>query len=216
MIRLYGMKNERLSVNDARALKLIRNSLMHTGIAPSIRGIMKALGYRSPHSAMLLVNQLIERGYLKRRRTDGRLQLIEDPEADRSHARTVGIPIVGSAPCGQPMLAEENIETTLPVSIALARPPHRYFVLRVKGDSMNKKGIQSGNLVLVRQQPDADNGQVVVALIDGEATIKELHKSEGAIILMPRSSNPNHRPIVLHEDFQIQGIVVNALPSIND
>jgi repressor LexA len=114
------------------------------------------------------------------------------------------------------MLAEENIETTLPVSIALARPPHRYFVLRVKGDSMNKKGIQSGNLVLVRQQPDADNGQVVVALIDGEATIKELHKSEGAIILMPRSSNPNHRPIVLHEDFQIQGIVVNALPSIND
>jgi len=209
------MKNERLSVNDARALKLIRNSLMHTGIAPSIRDIMKALGYRSPHSAMLLVNQLIERGYLRRRKTDGRLQLIEDPEADRSHARTVSIPVVGSAPCGQPMLAEENIEATLPVSIALARPPHRYFLLRVEGDSMNKKGIQSGSLVLVRQQPDADNGQVVVALIDGEATVKELRKSEGAIILMPRSSNPNHRPIVLHEDFQIQGIVVNAFPNVN-
>jgi repressor LexA len=209
------MKNERLSINDARALKQIRNSLMHTGIAPSIRDIMKALGYKSPHSAMLLVNHLMERGYLKRRKTDARLQLIEDPEADRSHARTVGIPVVGSAPCGQPMLAEENIETTVPVSVALAKPPHRYFLLRTTGDSMNEKGIQSGNFVLVRQQPDAENGQVVVALIDGEATIKELHKSEGAIVLIPRSSNPKHRPIVLHENFQIQGIVVNVLPNID-
>ncbi len=209
------MKNETLSVKEARALKLVRNSLMHTGIAPSIRDIMKALNYRSPHSAMLLVNRLIERGYLKRRRADGRLQSIEDPEADRAHARTVSIPVVGSAPCGQPMLAEENIETTLPVSIELARPPHRYFLLRAEGDSMNKKGIQSGDLVLVRQQPDGENGQVVVALIDGEATIKELHKLEGAIILMPRSSNPYHRPVLLHEDFRIQGIVVNAIPKIN-
>ena len=215
MIRLYSMKNERLSVNEARTLKLVRNSLMHTGIAPSIRDIMKALGYRSPHSAMLLVNQLIEHGYMKRRKTDGRLQLVEGPQQDRSDARTVEVPVVGSAPCGEPMLAEENIEMTLPVSVTLARPPYRYFLLKAVGDSMNKKGIQSGNLVLVRQQPDAENGQVVVALIDGEATIKELRKSDGAIVLMPQSSNPKHRPIVLHEDFQIQGVVVNALPNIN-
>ena len=82
------------------------------------------------------------------------------------------------------------------------------------GDSMNKKGIQNGNLVLVRQQPDADNGQAVVALINDKATVKELHKAKNAIILKPRSTNPENKPIILTDDFQIQGVVVASLPSI--
>jgi repressor LexA len=208
------MRRDNLSAKEVQALKLIRNSLMHSGIAPSIRGIMKALNYKSPHSSMLLVNKLIERGYLKRRKIDGRLRLMQGALGDRTDARTVEIALVGSAPCGQPMLAEENVEMTLPVSIALAKPPHRYFFLRATGDSMDKREIHDGNLVFVRQQVDAENGQIVVALIDGEATIKELHKSKGTIILMPRSSNPKHKPIVLHVDFQIQGVVVNVLSDI--
>jgi repressor LexA len=174
---------------------------------------MKELGYQSPHSATIVINRLIDLGMLKRRTSDGQLQILKDLETHSSHARTIDIPLVGSAPCGQPLLAEENIEMTIPVSTALARPPHRYFLLRAIGDSMNQKGIESGDLVLVRQQPDAENGQAVVALIDDEATIKELHKSADAVVLRPKSSNPSHRPIVLHDNFQVQGVVVATIPS---
>jgi repressor LexA len=175
---------------------------------------MTALGYKSPHSAMLVVNRLIDLGVLKRRSSDGQLQIANDVESHDTHARTINIPLVGAAPCGQPLLAEENIEMIITVSTELAKPPHRYFFLRAIGDSMDQKGIQSGDLVLVRQQPDAENGQVVVALIDDEATMKELHKSADAIVLKPRSSNPEHRPIVLNDDFKIQGVVVASVPNL--
>jgi len=175
---------------------------------------MTALGYKSPHSAMLLINRLIDLGVLRRRSTDGQLQIAKDVESEDTHARTVSVPLVGTAPCGQPLLAQENIEMMIPVSTALARSPHRYFLLRAIGDSMNQKGIESGDLVLVRQQPDAENGQAVVALIDDEATIKELHKSAEVVVLKPISSNTKHKPLILHEDFKIQGVVVATLPNL--
>ena len=211
MIQSVCMGNTSLSQKESQALKMIRNALVHTGRAPSIREIMMELGYKSPHSAMLVVNRLIELGVLKRR-GNGQLQIAKDLESHDTHARTVEVPLVGSAPCGQPLLAEENIEMLIPVSTTLARPPHRYFLLQAIGDSMNQRGIQSGDLVLVRQQSDAENGQAVVALIDDEATIKELHKSAEAIVLKPRSSNPNHKPIVLHDDFRVQGLVIAIIP----
>jgi len=203
-----------LSAKETQALKIIRNALVHTGRAPSVRELMTKLEYRSPHSAMLTINRLIDLGILKRRSTDGRLQIAQDLETHEAHARTVDVPLVGSAPCGIPLLAEENIEVMIPVSTALAKPSHRYFLLRAIGDSMNQKGIQSGDLVLVRQQSDAENGQAVVALIDDEATIKELRKSSDAIVLKPRSSNPKYKPIVLHDDFKIQGVVVATVPDL--
>ena len=187
-----------LSEKEILALKMIRNALMHGGRAPSVREVMKELGYKSPHELQVL-----------KRRNDGRLQIIGDIEPNEAHARTIAIPLVGSVPCGQPLLAEENVEMMIPISTALARPPHQYFLLRAIGDSMDEKGIKSGDLVLVRQQPDAENGQSVVALIDDEATIKELHK----YALKPRSSNPAHKPIVLHDDFQVQGVVVTTIPN---
>jgi len=80
---------------------------------------------------------------------------------------------------------------------------------------MTERGIADGSLVLVRQQPSADDGEVVVALIDDEATIKELRRSPSAVALTPRSKNPAHRPIILTEDFVIQGVVVASLPDIS-
>jgi len=175
---------------------------------------MTDLGYKSPHSVALLLGKLIDFGVLARDKSTGKLQLLEDPEHEKRHAKTVDIPLVGNVPCGTPLLAEENIETTVPVSTTLARPPHHYFLLRAMGDSMNKKGIQDGNLVLVKQQQTADNGDAVVALIDDEATVKEYHESAQAVVLKPCSSNPEHKPIVLNRDFEIQGIVVAAIPQI--
>lgn len=202
-----------LSQKEIKALKLVRNSIAHGQQAPSVREVMRALGYSSPNSAMLVVNNLIKYGHLRRRK-DGKLQLLKDFEQSNTNARTVDVPLVGSAPCGAPLLAQENIEAIMPVSEKLAKPPHTYFLLRAIGDSMNKKGISDGDLVLVRQQPAAYEGDVVVALIDDEATIKEFHPTNEAVVLKPVSKNPKHRPIILSEDFTVQGVVVKAIPKI--
>lgn len=205
------MAAQPLSKKELEAVRFIQNALARQGRAPSVREIQQALGYRSPRSASDILEQLAERGIVQRR-ANGRLQLLKNPEGDRSHARTIDIPLVGMAPCGQPLLAEENVEALIPVSTSLARPPHRYFLLRARGDSMTEAGVHDGDLVLVRQQPTAENGDVVVALIDDEATIKEFHRSPTVIVLKPRSQNGAHRPVVLTEDFQIQGVVVSTIP----
>lgn len=206
--------SNKLSRRELEALRFIRNSLIHKGESPSVRAVMTALGYRSPHSPLLLINRLIQTGYISRNKQTKELQLLKDLEESKASAQTIDIPLVGTVACGQPLLAEKNIEAMIPVSTQLAKPPHEYFLLRAVGDSMNKAGIQNGNLILVRQQPNADNGERVVALIDDEATVKELQKSPDAIMLKPKSTNQKYKPIILTDDFQIQGVVIATLPNI--
>jgi repressor LexA len=101
----------------------------------------------------------------------------------------------------------------VPVSQRIARPGAVYFLLHAVGDSMDEAGINDGDLVLVRQQPVADEGQKIVALIDDEATIKEFRRKKEKVVLAPRSSNPRHRPIILDQEFIIQGVVIDTLPN---
>ncbi len=102
------------------------------------------------------------------------------------------------------------------VSQRLAKPGAHYFLLRATGDSMNQAGIEDGDILLVRQQLVAEDGQRVVALIGDEATVKELEKKRGKIVLRPRSANPKHKPMIMHEDFMIQGVVIDVLPNLAD
>jgi repressor LexA len=205
----------RLNVKEADAIRHIRNGITHKGRLPSVRELMSALGYKSPHSVTLLLRSLIGKGILKKR-PNGALQLANDLQENSSHARTVDIPLVGTIACGTPVLAEENIEAMIPVSVNLARSGHKYFLLRADGDSMDKAGINEGDFVLVRQQQTAENGDKVVALIDDEATVKEFHRGKDVVTLMPRSSNKAHKPIILTEDFQVQGVVVATIPNIEE
>ena len=124
---------------------------------------------------------------------------------------TVNVPLLGMIACGIPIFAEENIEALIPVSVKLAKPGNKYFLLQASGNSMDKKGINDGDLVLIKQQSTAENGQDVVALIDNEATIKEFTSYGDKIILKPKSTNSSHQPIILTSDFQIQGIVVTVI-----
>ncbi len=202
-----------LNKKQADAARHIRNWLIHKGRTPSVRELMRFLGYKSPRSAALIIEELIQKGIL-RKRPNGDLQLIKDLNTNLVHARTVNVPLVGTVACGMPILAHENIEGFIPVSVSLARPGFKYFLLRAKGDSMDKAGINDGDLVLVRQQPIAENGELVVALIDDEATIKEFHRGKDAIILIPRSTNREHKPIILTENFQVQGVVVKTIKSV--
>jgi len=198
---------------ELEAIRKIRNSLMHTGRIPSMRELMLSLGYQSPRSASLIVDKLIKKGVLRRKK-DGKLQFIKSLGDDNTRAQTVDVPLVGIVACGAPILAEENVQAKIPVSTKLATPPHRYFLLKTKGDSMDLEGINDGDLVLVRQQTVAQNGDMVVALIDDEATIKEFYKSSEMVVLKPRSRNKMHQPIVLTKDFQIQGVVVTSITEI--
>ncbi len=111
------------------------------------------------------------------------------------------------------MPAEENILGEVQVPKEFLKPPSaKFFFLRVRGDSMNRarvdgQTIDDGDLVLVRQQETADPGEIVVALVDGEATIKRLVKGPDYYVLKPESTNPKHRPIIVTQDFAVQGIV---------
>jgi len=115
------------------------------------------------------------------------------------------------------MLAEENYEGWLRLPKEFLRPGNaKFFLLRVRGDSMNRASvagerIEDGDLVLVWQQPTAQPGEIIVALIDGEATIKRLVKGPGYYLLRPESTNPKHEPILVDQDFRIQGVVLRVL-----
>lgn len=197
-----------LSDKDKRAFALIRNKIIHYGKSPSLREINKVTGGKSPRSASLVVDRLRDAGLIEKVGRD----LILANTLNHNSISTVDIPLVGSVSCGTPIFAEENIQTYIPISTALARKGSVYFLLRASGDSMDQVGINSGDLLLVRQQDTAENGEKVVALINDEATVKIFEKTRDAVILRPKSSNKTHKPIVLTDNCQIQGVVVATLP----
>lgn len=124
----------------------------------------------------------------------------------------VRIPIVGSAPCGAPLLGEENIEEYISVEKSKIKPGFTYFILRAEGDSMNLAGIQEGNLVLCKYGVKGETGDKVVALLGGEnVTIKYYDKKDGRRILLPKSTNKAHNPIIPDEGDSVQGVVQEVL-----
>lgn len=198
----------RITPKELQALKTIRKHLFDFGKMPSVRELMKYLDYKSPRSAAVIINNLEEKGVL-RKKIDGSFQLTEFELSENFGTReqTVKIPLLGTVACGLPIFAEENVEAEMSISIKLIKKGHKYFLLRAKGDSMNDTGINEGDLVLIRQQQHAENGDRVVALIDDEATIKEYHHNGSLVVLKPRSINKKYQPIILTDEFRIQGIV---------
>lgn len=204
-----------LSESDKRVYLLIRNRLVHGLEAPTLREINKVTKKASPRSAVLALERLEAAGLI--RRNGRRIRLISPSLAANASVSTVNVPLVGAVAAGAPMLAKENVEAVIPVSTALARPGSRYFLLRVAGTSMNEAKVGGVNIadesiVLVRQQESADDGQIVVALINDEATVKILERKNGVVILRPKSSDSTHVPIVLTDNCIIQGVVVGVLP----
>lgn len=200
----------RTEKRDLEGYSFLRNQIIHTGVTPSLREIGKTIGYVSPRSVQLMLKRLEGRGLLKYE--DGVIKLSPRKTPTMSE-QTVSVPLVGSVACGLPSLAEQDVEALIPISTRIARPGHMYFLLRAVGTSMNKSGINDGDLVLVRQQSSTSDGEKVVALINDEATIKHLHHEEGVIVLKPNSTDSSHKPIVLSDEFIIQGVVVTTLPA---
>lgn len=178
----------------------------------TVRGVQEALGYASPRSISVLFDQIMNKWWIYR---DQRWNIQVSPQygSDSYEVRT--IPLIGAIACGMPIFAEENIETEIPVSTKLISKTDRYFFLRAQGDSMNQVGIHEGDLVLIRETSVPENGKIVVALINDEATLKEFRREWENVFLIPHSDNPRHKPIILDEsdgNVLIQWIFVKSFP----
>jgi repressor LexA len=184
---------------------------VRSSIPPTVEELRRLLGVGSTRTVLRYLDALKEEGYIERWSGARGLRMRKGPAAKSVETRLV--PIVGEAPAGQLIPAEENMLGQVQMPKDFLKPPSaKFFLLRVRGDSMNRSKIQgqtieSGDLVLVRQQERADPGKIVVALVDGEATIKKLLKGPGYYVLQPESSNPKNRPIIVAQNFRIQGTV---------
>jgi len=204
-------KNIRLTQKQEEFFNILADYIRREKIPPTNREILKMMGLKSPRSIAQYLDVLEAGGYIKRGKGARNIKIIKSPYDKNNSSKTVKVPILGCVPCGTPFLAEENIERNMTVSRKIAKPPYKYFMLRTVGDSMNKAGINNGDLVLVRQQMTANSGDIVIALIDDEATIKQLQLHKDYITLEPRSTNTDHCPIILERDFSIQGVVVKSM-----
>jgi len=185
--------NQDLSERQGKILDYIRYVTRVRNYPPSVREIGQAVGLSSSSTVHNHLNQLERRGLIKRDPSKSRtVQLVEDSQVEEKRRGALAVPVVGSVAAGAPILAEQNIEDHVLLSRDLAQ--EGWFLLRVRGDSMVNAGILDQDLVLVRPQPEAPNGSIVVALVEGEATVKRLEKTNGQVRLLPE--NPAYEPIV--------------------
>lgn len=184
---------DQLTERQTKILDYIRYVTKVRNYPPSVREIGQAVGLSSSSTVHNHLNQLERRGLIKRDPSKSRtVQLVADQEIDQQRRNAISVPIVGSVAAGAPILAEQNIEDYVLLSPEIAK--EGYFLLRVRGDSMINAGIFDGDMVLVRPQHEAPNGSIVVALVEGDATVKRFERGSGHVKLI--AENPAYEPIV--------------------
>ena len=199
---------EKLSQKQFEILEYMKKAVREKGYPPSVRAICDAVGLKSTSTVHGHLERLERKGYIRRDPAKPRaIEIFSDNDSgnsDGSSRELIEVPIVGTVTAGIPILATENIEDTFPIPSDYA-PNGNIFMLRVKGDSMINAGIFNKDLIMVRQQNTADNGDIVVALIEDFATVKTYYKENGYIRLQPE--NPTMSPIIVR-DVSILGKVV--------
>jgi repressor LexA len=202
------MDNIQLTPNQRRVLDLIQAYLERDGQAPTLREISENLGFSSHSSAQDYVEALIRKGALERSPKHRGLRL---PHRSRLPAAS-SLPLVGRVAAGSPIMSEGNIEANFAVDPVLFRP-HADFLLRVVGLSMRDAGILDGDLIAVHRTPSAHNGQIVIARLDDEITVKRLKRERDRLLLLPE--NPAFEPIDVSanrvDSFAIEGIYVGLI-----
>jgi repressor LexA len=203
-----------LPPRQQRILVAIRDWVVRYGYPPSTREIGDVVGLRSSSSVSKHVASLEEKGFLRRgaamcRPIDVRA-FLQEPRTRTAAQDSVSVPVVGDIAAGSPIVAEEHVDDVLTLPRELAGRG-TVFALRVRGDSMVDAAICDGDTVVVRQQPEAHSGQIVAAMIDGEATVKVFRRRNGHVLLEPR--NPAY-DVIDGDEAVVLGIVVSVLRSI--
>jgi repressor LexA len=203
-----------LTTRQVTILDFIKTSTESQGYAPSMREIGEAAGLNSPASVKYQLDILEEKGFIRRDADRGRAMEVVLPDhmrGESAHTDTTRfIPLVGSIAAGVPITADQQIEETLPLPESLVGKGD-LFMLKVKGESMINAAICDGDYVVIRQQKDANNGEIVAAMIDGEATVKTFSRKGGHIWLLP--ANDDFAPID-GDHCEILGKVTAVLRSI--
>jgi repressor LexA len=190
-----------LSAKQAKVLAFIENEISKWGRPPTYRDIAEGCGYDAVGTVQDHIRALIKKGFLEKEPGLARgLKLV-------NRSQSIDIPILGMVPAGRPSLAIENQLGTLSIP---SKWQGALYALRVKGESMKDAGILDGDFVVVKKQNHAENGEIVVALIEGEATVKTLEKKQGRVRLLP--ANPDFSPIDCDPSIEnlIQGKVVSV------
>ena len=204
------MANRKLTDKQREILEYLKECILQKGYPPAVREICEAVHLKSTSSVHAHLESLEEKGYIRKDPTKPRAIEILDDEFNLARREVINVPIVGTVTCGEPILAEQNIQGYFPI------PPEylhangkNTFMLKVKGDSMINAGICDGDLIIVEQTAYAENGDIVVALLDQEeATVKRFYKENGHFRLQPE--NDAMDPIYT-EDLDLMGVVVALL-----
>ena len=184
----------KISAKQKEILEYIKGEILSKGYPPAVREICEAVDLKSTSSVHSHLETLEKNGYIRRDPTKPRAIEILDDDFNLTRREVVNVPIVGHVAAGEPILATENIENYFPIPVEYM-PNEETFMLKVKGESMINAGIFNGDNVLVKKQPNAENGDIVVALVDDSATVKTFYKEDGYYRLQPE--NDTMDPIII-------------------
>ncbi len=201
-----------LNDREAQILSFISKEAAEKGFPPSVREICAAVGLKSTSTVHGYLNSLEKKGFIRRDLTKPRaIDVIQDT-VDSINVRRIakGVPLVGAVTAGMPILATENITDYIPLPKDWVGDD-QVFMLKVKGDSMIGAGINESDMLIVRSQSDAQNGEIVVAMINDEATVKRIYKTKQAIELHPE--NPAYQ-VIISPDTKVIGKVIGLLRKI--
>ncbi len=186
----------KITPKQQEILDFIKSEILNKGYPPTVRDICEAVHLKSTSSVHSHLETLEKNGYIRRDPTKPRAIEIMDDSFYVVRREVVNVPMVGTVAAGQPILAAENIQSYFPVPAEYI-PNADTFMLKVKGNSMMNAGIYDGDQILVQQQTSAENGDIVVALVDDSATVKTFYKENGHYRLQPE--NDSMSPIIIDE-----------------
>ncbi|MBR6796809.1 MAG: transcriptional repressor LexA [Clostridia bacterium] len=194
-----------LSEREKSVYKFIKSNIQNQGYAPSVRDVCAALGIKSTSTVHQYIKRLEEKGLIHKEDGKSRALRLDDSETSSAEPKTLRVPLIGQVRAGLPVLAVENYEGYVDYPASMSGANDVLFALRVVGDSMIEAGILDGDIVIVESRRYAENGEIVLALIDDSATVKRFFKEDGHIRLQP--ANSSMEPIIVR-DVTILGKVI--------
>jgi repressor LexA len=212
-------KQSVLTKRQAEILSFIKTHIQYSGFPPTISEIQEQFSFKSPNAVQEHIKALVRKGQIRRNPNQWRGLELMASNKSRNEApqySAVSVPLIGRVTAGLPVLAEENFEGTISVDRSLVGRATRLFALHVRGDSMIKAGIFDGDIAIAQQQSVADHGEIVIALLGDEATVKRFCLKKKVIVLQPE--NDKMQPIRVNEgiDFKILGKVIATLHRIGN
>jgi repressor LexA len=213
------MKQSVLTKRQAEILNFIKTHIQYSGFPPTISEIQGQFSFKSPNAVQEHLKALVRKGQIRRNPNQWRgLELIVSNKDSGETAKysTVSVPLIGRVAAGLTVLADENFEGTISIDRSFVGRTTRLFALHVRGDSMIKAGIYDGDVAVAQQQSVADHGDIVIALLGDEATVKRFYHKNKVIILQPENDTMQPMRISEGSDFKILGKVIATLHRIGN